>query len=176
MQQEFKDLKQADIDYEGTTESEREIKVLVDKIDRKLAQYETEKENHTKYLRTKLDQLTDKQIRSLDNATIIKDIRQFKEKLEDTLTRIEEVEDLLRDLNDKLVAQDLMNAVRVFTQQQQSLKKRLGEAHEKLKRINQSSEEMDGNSTTNDEDDFTNALKSEMPQVFKNIDEHFELL
>ena len=33
---EFNDLKQADSDFEGTNESEREIKALIDKIDRKL--------------------------------------------------------------------------------------------------------------------------------------------
>lgn len=35
---EFSELKQADANYEGTTDSEREIKALIEKIDRKLTQ------------------------------------------------------------------------------------------------------------------------------------------
>ena len=33
---------------------------------------------------------------------------------------------------------------------------------------------MDGNTTHNEEDEFIDALKDEMPEVFKNIDMNFE--
>jgi len=32
---------------------------------------------------------------------------------------------------------------------------------------------MDGNTTHNEEDEFIDALKDEMPEVFKNIDANF---
>jgi cell division septum initiation protein DivIVA len=33
---------------------------------------------------------------------------------------------------------------------------------------------MDGNTSNNEEDDFLDALKDELPQVFKAIDENFK--
>jgi hypothetical protein len=35
---------------------------------------------------------------------------------------------------------------------------------------------MDGNTTSNEEDEFIDALKDEMPEVFKNIDFNFDQL
>lgn len=35
---------------------------------------------------------------------------------------------------------------------------------------------MDGNTTNNEEDEFIDALKDEMPDVFKNIDFNFDQL
>ena len=35
---------------------------------------------------------------------------------------------------------------------------------------------MDGNTTNNEEDEFIDALKDEMPEVFKNIEFNFEQL
>jgi hypothetical protein len=35
---------------------------------------------------------------------------------------------------------------------------------------------MDGNTTVNEEDEFIDALKDEMPEVFKNIEFNFEQL
>jgi len=46
IQAEFKDLRQADEDYDGTADSEKEIKLLIEKIDRKLKGFEQEKRDH----------------------------------------------------------------------------------------------------------------------------------
>jgi hypothetical protein len=49
MQAEFKDLKQADEDFEGTSESEREIKALIADIDKMMKELEIERRDHSKF-------------------------------------------------------------------------------------------------------------------------------
>jgi len=43
---EFKELKTADDAFEGTSDSEQEIKAMIEKIDRKLKAFETERVQH----------------------------------------------------------------------------------------------------------------------------------
>jgi N-acetyl-beta-hexosaminidase len=52
----------------------------------------------------------------------------------------------------------------------------LAAAKAELKKISGIGEEMDGNTTTNEEEEFIDALKDEMPEVFKNIEANFGLL
>lgn len=54
------------------------------------------------------------------------------------------------------------------------MRERLIAAQKGLKKISNCGEEMDGNTTHNEEDEFIDALKDEMPDVFKNIDLNFE--
>ena len=56
----------------------------------------------------------------------------------------------------------------------EKLRERLIAAQKGLKKISNCGEEMDGNTTHNEEDEFIDALKDEMPDVFKNIDLNFE--
>lgn len=176
LESEFSDLKQADEAYEGTSEAEREIKALIDKIQRKLSQLIGEKDAHQKYQVSKMEAYTERQILSYENAPIVKDVRQFKEKIEETIAKIGELEEFLRALNEKLISQDLNNASRLLQQQSLALRKRLEIAKAELNKISTCGEEMDGNTSHNEEEEFIDALKEEMPEVFRNIDSNFELL
>lgn len=49
-------------------------------------------------------------------------------------------------------------------------------AKAELKKIAGVGEDMEGNTTTNEEEEFIDALKDEMPEVFKNIEANFDLL
>lgn len=62
---EFRDLSQADDDFEGSAESEAAIKELRTQIDKKLKTSDTEKKEHTKFQRSKLEAYTDAEIMSL---------------------------------------------------------------------------------------------------------------
>lgn len=66
------------------------------------------------------------------------------------------------------------NATILLTKKAQKLRERLIAAQKGLKKISNCGEEMDGNTTHNEEDEFIDALKDEMPDVFKNIDLNFE--
>lgn len=52
----------------------------------------------------------------------------------------------------------------------------LTETTKRLKMINKSGEEMDGNTSTNEEGEFIDAMKKEMPEVFENIETTLVLL
>ena len=45
-----------------------------------------------------------------------------------------------------------------------------------LKKITKSGEEMDGNVSNNEEEEFIHALKNEMPEVFENIETTLTML
>lgn len=100
---EFNELKAADEAHEGSSESEREIKTLTLKIDRKLKALEAEKDHHFNYQLTKMEAYTDEQITSLGNASIVKDVRTFKERIEATFKKIGELEDIMNQLNELLI-------------------------------------------------------------------------
>jgi hypothetical protein len=68
------------------------------------------------------------------------------------------------------------NATKLLSRKMGKLRQRLQEAKEDLDQIRNCGEEMDGNTTSNEEDEFIDALKDEMPEVFKNIDFNFDQL
>lgn len=66
------------------------------------------------------------------------------------------------------------NATVLLTKKAHKLRERLTTAQAGLNKISKCGEEMDGNTTHNEEDEFIDALRDEMPEVFKNIDVNFE--
>ena len=172
---EFEDLRQADEDFDGSTESEREIKALIEKIDRKLNGFKQERKDHLKYQSSKLDAYTENDIFNQNKQyVIIKEIRDFKEKIEDTNNRLKELDDLMRELNTKLIQQDMANATKLLKAKAEKLRERLQIAEKELKKIGVCGEEMDGNTSMNEEEEFLDALKEEMPEVYKNIKANFK--
>jgi len=173
---EFKELRAADDAYEGTSDSEQVIKALIEKIDRKLKAFDTEKIQHQQYQKQKLEAYTEKDIFSADNANIVREVRNFKEKVADTHRRLKELDEIMRDLNNKLIAQDMENAAKLLKQKADQLRKRLDTAKVELEKISKCGEDMDGNTSHNEEEEFIDALKEEMPEVFKNIEGNYEQL
>lgn len=72
--------------------------------------------------------------------------------------------------------QDIDNASNILGKKTKTLKDRLKVAKEELEKIEETGEKMEGNTSQNDEDEFIDALKDEMPEVFKNIDANFDQL
>lgn len=174
--EEFKELKAADDAYEGTSESEQDIKTLIEKIDRKLKAFDTEKIQHQQFQKKNLEAYTEKDIFGPDNAKIVTEVRNFKEKIADTNRRLKELDDIMRELNNKLISQDMENAAKLLGQKADNLRKRLEVAKGELEKIGECGEQMDGNTSHQEEEEFIDALKEEMPEVFKNIEGNFEQL
>jgi hypothetical protein len=82
----------------------------------------------------------------------------------------------MRELNNKLIAQDMENAAKLLGQKAENLRNRLEIAQGELKKISKCGVEMDGNTSHNEEEEFIDALKEEMPEVFKNIEGNFDQL
>ena len=68
------------------------------------------------------------------------------------------------------------NATKILRKKIAKLRERLLTTKEELVKISNCGEEMDGNTTVNEEDEFIDALKDEMPEVFKNIEGNFDQL
>lgn len=130
-----------------------------------------------KYQTNPLEKYSPKDFANFTVATkIIVQIREFKAKVHDTNLRLKDLEDLMADLNAKLIQQDMENATRLLRKKSHSLRERLVEAKADLTKISNTGNEMEGNTTHNEEDEFIDALKDEMPQVFKNIEANFGLI
>lgn len=89
---------------------------------------------------------------------------------------MKEIENLENELNNKLIMQDFNNAIKLFESKAIKLRKRLDETGIELKKINECGQQMDGNTSNNEEDEFINALSDEMPDVFKNIQDYYSYL
>ena len=68
------------------------------------------------------------------------------------------------------------NATKLLDGKTKKLRDRLEAAKNELKKINKAGEDMDGNCTHNEEEEFIDALKDEMPDVFNNIQKNFDQL
>jgi predicted nuclease with TOPRIM domain len=68
------------------------------------------------------------------------------------------------------------NAAKLLGQKANQLRKRLDTAKGELEKISKCGDEMEGNTSHNEEEEFIDALKEEMPEVFKNIESNYEQL
>lgn len=122
----------------------------------------------------RLEKYTSLDFLSLDNQPIIMEVREFKAQIQDLNARLKDLEAMLSDLNSKLILQDMDNATVLINKKAHKLRERLKAAQEALKKIQECGEEMDGNTTEAEEDEFIETLKAEMPDVFQNIGLNFE--
>ena len=97
-------------------------------------------------------------------------------RIKDSGQKLDALQDILDELNTELIKQDIDNASNLLGKKAQKLRDRLKKAKEDLEKIQNTGASMDGNTTQNEEDEFIDALKDEMPEVFKNIDQNFEQL
>jgi hypothetical protein len=113
---------------------------------------------------------------AFDNYNIIREVREFRLRIAASVAQLKEVDKLFSDLNTILIMQDMNNALKLLDRKSNKLRQRLQAAESMFKAINKSGEEMDGNTSQNEEDEFLDALKEEMPDVFNNIKSNFTQL
>lgn len=77
-------------------------------------------------------------------------------------------------MNHELILQDMENAIKILNKKIAKLRERLTATKNLLGKLNNAGDEMDGNTTVNEEDEFIDALKDEMPEVFKNIEQNYD--
>ena len=99
----FKDMKSADDNFHGDTKTEKEIKDLMLKIDQRLRAFDQENRDFIKYQTQKLEMYKEQDYLSFNNYPIIVEIRDFKAKINDGNIRLSELEELMNDLNNKLI-------------------------------------------------------------------------
>ena len=95
-------------------------------------------------------------------------------RIEVSFERLKEIEKLMAQLNHELILQDMENAIKILNKKIAKLRERLTATKNMLLKLNKAGDDMDGNTTMNEEDEFIDALKDEMPEVFKNIEQNYE--
>lgn len=173
MKKEFRDMQIANKNS-GDKSDSQDIKELIAKIDKVLQENDKEASDLERYQTRRLEKYTKPDFQSYDNQPIIIEVREFKEKIQILVEKLKDLEALLNDLNTKLILKDMDNAIVLISKKAVSLRERLLAAQETLKRIQDCGDEMDGNTTVTEEDEFIETLKAEMPDVFKNVDLNFE--
>jgi len=109
------------------------------------------------------------------NDVYVKKTRELKHLINDHELRLKEIEEVNKEVVRSLAEQDMENSVDLLQIKAQTLGEQLAEAKKHLTLISTSGEEMDGNISNPEEEEFIEALKNEMPDVFDNI-ENTELL
>lgn len=125
------------------------------------------------YQREQLEEYNEQDFTSPENYKIIAEIREFKKKLKGKDSIINDIKKKTEDLNSLLIGQDMKNALNLIGKKFKKMRKRLEDALEELNKVDKAGKEMDGNCSNTEEDEFINALKEEMPEVFKNIQANF---
>lgn len=138
-----------------------------------MRQAQKDKQDHFKYQQNPMEKYTQKDFLSLKNYVIIVEVREFKGRIDESFERLKEIEKLMAQLNHELILQDMENATKILNKKIAKLRERLTATKNLLQKIHKCGEEMDGNTTVNEEDEFIDALKDEMPEVFKNIESNF---
>lgn len=75
-----------------------------------------------------------------------------------------------------LTEKDIDNSADIMGLKAQELRERLSDSKVQLKKISKAGEQMDGNTSNTEEEEFIYALKNEMPEVFENIETTLTLL
>jgi predicted nucleic acid-binding Zn-ribbon protein len=123
----------------------------------------------------RLEGLREKEIMA-NTSDLIAEIRDFKEKIKAAMLDLDDTKQKVKDLNNELIMQDMGNAIKVLERKAGTLRERLVTAESELKKIDTVSEDMDGNCSNNEEEEFIDALKDEMPEVFTKIKGNFDQL
>jgi len=69
-----------------------------------------------------------------------------------------------------MIQNDIENAAILLGKRLNKLTTRLLKVFENLKKIGKAGEDMEGNASQTEEDELVDALKNEMPEVYKNIE------
>ena len=98
----FRDMCKADQDFEGTTESEREIKEAILKIGTVLKVFDEELSGLENYQSGELERYGQGDFKGPKRNMIIKNIRSHRANIADVDRRLKELEGLLVDLGNQL--------------------------------------------------------------------------
>ena len=122
----FRDLRQADDDFVGESGAEQEIKKQIGKIERTLRDFEQEGKDLYKYQVNPLEKYGQKDFVNFTiTFKIIIQVREFKAKIYDTNERLKDLEALLQQLNAALIQQDMENATKLLRKKAHKLRERL---------------------------------------------------
>jgi len=105
-----------------------------------------------------------------ENYIITEKVRTMRLRIKETREKIGDIKKLSDDAHNAIILQDLDNACNLLGRRALKLGDRLRGTKEMCNKINKLGQEMDGNTSNNEEEEFVIALIDEMPQIFTKID------
>jgi hypothetical protein len=140
---------------------------MIKEGDFKLKAFEKDKSDHTKVLANEFETMNKPDFEDFTkNSEIIKKIRAFKTKINDSEKKLQDVVEIQTEVTRTLTEQDMENSVELLGLSSTELYERLTNSKAHLKQISKGGEEMDGNTSNAEEEEFISALSNEMPEVF----------
>lgn len=150
---------------------------MINEVEEKLKDLGKDKQRMNVEILKELDQICPNSIDDYStNHELIRKIRRYKENIDESNIKLKEIEDIQQEVVKKLTELDMENSLDLLSMKAQELRQRLQESHAHLKKISNSGEEMEGNTSNNEEEEFIFALKNEMPEVSENINTTLNLL
>lgn len=110
------------------------------------------------------------------NHDVIKRLRNLKNKIQEADKKLGDIQEVQTEVTRSLTEQDMENSIELLGLKSVELYDRLVSSRSQLKLIAKSGEEMDGNTSNGEEEEFISALTHEMPEVFENIENTLTLL
>jgi len=87
---------------------------LIASIEDRIAGYEKDFKTYKSFQREKLDLYSERDFLSYTNQPIIVEVRDQKKNIDDLDKRLNDVEEMLSQLNNKLILQDMENATKLL--------------------------------------------------------------
>lgn len=124
MKAEFKDIKQADEDFDGDTAIEVQLKQMIAKVESDIKLFDKEITGHDKFLSQRLEKYLQADF-LVDSWKILIEVREFKLRIRDTNLKLNTFEKMANELNVVLIEQDMKNALKILDRKAIKLRDRL---------------------------------------------------
>ena len=145
-------------------ESNNDTDQKVKEIGFKLKASDKERIAHLQCLSEDLEKLKPQDFTDFKkNHLVIKKLREFKQRIKQSEIKLKDIEDIQKEVVRSLTEQNMESSINILTAKAVDLKEQLLAAKKQLKCISKTAEEMDGNTSNNEEEEFIFALKDEMP-------------
>ena len=172
-----KDVKNLKTQTSKQQDPEQKIGAQIKEVEFKLKGLDNENLKIQKAIREDLDPLQPVDFDDFEkNAAIVSKVRHVKEDIHAAENKLKDLEEIKNDLMKKLTEQDMENSTDLLLLNIKELRNRLEEAKKHIQKITKTGNEMDGNTSCAEEDDFIVAMKKEMPEFLDNIETTFKLL
>lgn len=133
---------------------DQRIDDMMKEVDFKLKGLDKDSDTHLKVLED-FEKLSGGDFEDLSkNPAIIKNVRKLKTNVDISDAKLKEIEETQNEVVKKLTEQDLENSAQLLGHKAQELGERLQESKKHLSKISTAGEEMNGNTSNSEEDEF----------------------
>lgn len=175
IQNEFFDLKStADEGYKQVSKDNKIRDLIVD-TETELKNIDKERAYLLKFLNSRILEKYQPEDFKCENASNpISEVRQLKNLIKSTNGNIDNVSSLISELGKEIIQADLKNGSQILEKKAAQLFDRLNMVKGSLHKIDKCTEGQDGNYSNDEEEEFIDALREEIPEVYEGVNANFK--